>query len=233
MNPENLIPPSSSPSPPSRAWLGYVLPIVVFMAFTWIEGQAAKSLYPWLYMVKAIAVTVTLLLFRQSWRRDIRFDGRALVWGIVVGLVVFAEWVLIEKYIRYPHFGPARVSYNPFDQIANPAERSLFLAVRFYGLSLMVPVMEELFWRGFLLRYLTKPEWETLPIGAFSWGAFAIVAVGFALSHPEWLVALICAVAYGLLLRQTKSLFACIVAHGVTNFVLGLYIVAAHQWALW
>ena len=54
-----------------------------------------------------------------------------------------------------------------------------------------------------------------------------------ALSHPEWLAAALCAVAYGLLLRQTRSLFACVVAHGVTNFALGLYVIAAHQWQLW
>ena len=101
------------------------------------------------------------------------------------------------------------------------------------GLTLMVPLMEELFWRSFLIRIITKPEWQEMNPWDFSWMAFGAVAGLFALAHPEWLAAVICAVLYGLLLRQTKSLFACFVAHAVTNGLLGIYVLSGGHWALW
>jgi CAAX prenyl protease-like protein len=126
-----------------------------------------------------------------------------------------------------------RVAFNPFSAIDSTYLRGLFLACRFYGLVIMVPVMEELFWRSFALRYLTDADFTKIPVGAFSWTAFAMVAVAFGISHPEWLVAIIAACAYALLLRWTQSLFACVVAHSVTNLALGIYVIAAEDWMYW
>ena len=96
-----------------------------------------------------------------------------------------------------------------------------------------MPLTEELFWRSFLLRYITNPEFRKLRADEFSWGAFWVVAAMFAVSHPEWLAAFICAAAYGLLLRKTKSLFACVIAHSVTNFTLGVYVLISQDWKYW
>jgi CAAX prenyl protease-like protein len=97
----------------------------------------------------------------------------------------------------------------------------------------MDPVMEEIFWRSFGLRYATTPEFTSLPIGSFSWQGFAIVAALFGAAHPEWLVAVLCAAAYALLLRYTRSLFACVIAHAVTNLSLGLYVLTTGHWRFW
>ena len=97
----------------------------------------------------------------------------------------------------------------------------------------MVPVMEEIFWRSFLLRWITDPDFTKLKVGEFSWSAFAVVAGIFAISHPEWLAAAIFAAMMALLLKRTGSLFACIVAHGFTNLLLGIYVMQTHSWMLW
>lgn len=216
---------------PPRAWVGYVVPMAVFIGLTVLEGQFPKY-YPLLYILKALLVTACLIVFRAP-MVDIRFDWRVLLPAVLVGALVFAEWVWLDKWIPYPHLGK-RVAYNPFVEIPDPGMRALFLFTRFYGLALMVPVMEELFWRSFLLRYITEPDdFQRIPVGQFSWMAFGIVAVAFGVSHPEWLVAVICAAAYGLLLKQTRSLFACVVAHGVTNLMLGIYVITMHDWRFW
>lgn len=214
----------------SRDWIAYVAPMVVFVILTFLEPQFPKQ-YVWLTIGKALAVSATLIVCRSAWR-DIRFDARMILPGLLVGLAVFAEWVLIDKGIPYPHLG-TRTAFNPFLAIADPTQRALFLAFRFFGLVLLVPVMEELFWRSFLLRYITTPDYATLPIGEFSWTAFAVVAALFGLAHPEWLVAVICACAYGLLLRRTRSLFACVLAHATTNLALGLYVLLTRDWRYW
>jgi CAAX prenyl protease-like protein len=109
-----------------------------------------------------------------------------------------------------------------------------FLALRFYGLVLMVPVMEEVFWRSFLLRFATDlDDFKRVPIGTFSTTAFFVSSAMFAAAHSEWLVAFICAAAYAYLYRVTRSLFACIVAHSVTNLALGIYILITGDWKYW
>jgi len=205
--------------------------MAAFMVLTAAESWVSKGDYVWLYLVKVVIVTVALVGFRTP-LKDIRPKARVLVPALLVGLAVFVEWVLLDKWIPYPHLGH-RTSLDPFTAIEAPALRSLFLAARFYGLVVMVPVMEELFWRSFLLRYFTNPDFIKLPVGSFSWESFGIVAVGFGLSHSEWLVAVICACAYALLLRQTRSVFACIVAHGTTNLALGIYVMLTHDWVYW
>lgn len=212
-------------------WVAYVAPIAAFIALTTVESSASKAYYVWIYSAKVIVVTAILVWFKKPWK-DIQPNARLLLPAILVGFLVFIEWVALDKWISYPHLG-SRTGLNPFSTIAVPALRHLFLVVRFYGLAVMVPVMEELFWRSFLLRYFSNSDFTKLPIGEFSWRAFWIVAVGFGLAHPEWLVAVICACIYALLLRQTKSLFACIVAHSTTNLALGIYVLLSQDWIYW
>ncbi len=216
----------------SRAWIGYVAPMVAFLGITALEGSAPKQ-YIWIYIAKAVLVTALLIAGRSTWKREVKWNGPMLLLGTVVGLACFAGWVLIDPLTPHFKFLGTRTEYNPFKEIADPTVRALFLAVRFYGLALVVPVMEELFWRSFLLRWITDQDFEKLPVGTFSWGAFAIVAAGFGVAHPEWLVAILFACAMALLLRQSRSLFACIVAHGVTNLALGIWVIVTHNWKYW
>lgn len=212
-------------------WLAYVTPMAAFMVLTAVESSVSKAYYVWLYLAKVVVVTAALVAFRAP-LKDIRPKANILVPAVLVGLLVFVQWILLDKAIPYPHLGE-RTSLDPFSAIEGTTLRFVFLTARFYGLVFMVPVMEELFWRSFLLRYLTDPDFTKLPVGAFSWGSFLLVAVAFGLAHSEWLVAIICACAYALLLRQTRSLFACIVAHAVTNLALGVYVILSHDWVYW
>ncbi len=229
--PESNPPSSAESAPSSRLWLAYVAPMAAFLALTGLEGATPRGWYVGLYLAKVGLVSLLLVVYRAAWR-DIRPSGRAGLLGLLIGLAVFAEWVALDKIIPYPHLG-SRTALDPFAALPSPGVRAAFLAARLFGLAVMVPVMEELFWRSFLLRYVTNPNWSALPIGTFSWGAFALVAGAFGLAHPEWLVAVICAVAYGLLLRQTRSLFACVIAHATTNLALGLYVLLTHDWRYW
>jgi len=193
------------------SWMAYVLPVVVFGLMTALEGYAPREYYPWIYLAKVIVVTIVLVACRRSWG-DMRPTIDVLPIAVLVGLAVFVQWVALDKLIAYPHIG-TRTALNPFTDIESPTARLVFLAARFYGLVLLVPLMEEVFWRSFLLRYITDPDFTKLQQGTFSMTAFAVVAVTFAISHTEWLAAIITACAYALLLRHTRSLFACFIAH--------------------
>ena len=107
--------------------------------------------------------------------------------------------------------------------------------MRFLGLVVVVPIVEELFYRGFLLRFVTDmDDFQARAAGnIFCPGASRCNVVLFALSHPEWLAAAIFALALCLLLRWTKNFSTCILAHGVTNLLLGVYILHTAQWQYW
>jgi CAAX prenyl protease-like protein len=90
-----------------------------------------------------------------------------------------------------------------------------------------------LFWRAFLIRYLTNTDFTTVRTGQFSAMAFWLVAAFSGLVHPEWLVAVVASAAYSWLLRRTGSLFATVMAHAVTNAALGIYVLLSHDWQYW
>jgi CAAX protease family protein len=216
----------------AEGWWTYGAPFVLFGLLTMVEGYTPVRWYPVVYFVKMAAVTISLVLAGAA-RREISPSTRGLALSALLGLAVFAGWVAIDTWVPYPHLGH-RVAFDPFTALRQPSWAApAFLCVRFYGLVLLVPVMEELFMRSFLLRYFTNSDFERVPIGSFSLTAFWIVAGLSALSHPEWLVAIIASCAYALLLRRTRSLFQAVAAHAMTNAALGLYVVLSGDWKYW
>ena len=211
-------------------WLPYVLPMAVFLGVTFLEGQSPAN-YVWIYFAKIIAVAAALFWARPTWS-DIKWEPKLIPLGVVLGLLLFVVWVGIEKMVHYPHLGD-RSAFDPWQKISDPGLRSAFIAVRFFGLVALVPFMEELFWRSFGLRYATQTDFRSLPIGKFSMTGAVITCAVFGLAHPEWIPAIIFAAAMTVLVARTKSIFACIVAHAVTNLALGIYVVNQGAWSLW
>jgi CAAX prenyl protease-like protein len=209
----------------------YWAPIIVFGIFTAFEPYASAALYPVVYSAKLAAVIGALVWARET-LTPIRPTRVILAPAILVGLAVFGQWILLDKFVAYPHFG-TRASFNPFNELHSHLGISTFVAVRLVGLICVVPVMEEVFWRGFLLRAFTRYDIEQTPVEKFSLRAFCLVTLAFGFVHPEWLVALIAGAAYAWLLRSSRSLFAVILAHSVTNAALGAYILMTGDWHYW
>lgn len=215
-----------------QPWLPYAAPLILFVLLTSAESSLGTSLYPLAYAAKVLIVTVAAFLAREVWA-DLRPRGRDLVPAVLVGLAVCVLWIGLDRWPGYPHLG-TRQAYNPFEAIPDPVQRTLFLAARFYGLVLLVPLVEELFWRDFLLRFLsTREDFRTRLPEQFNLEAAALSGAAFAFSHPEWLAALVTAAAYTALLRWRRSVFACVVAHAVTNLCLGLYVLQTGEWKYW
>ena len=107
------------------------------------------------------------------------------------------------------------------------------IAVRFIGAAMVVPILEELFWRSFLLRYIINPDFKQVALGTFSWFSFVAVVILFGLEHHRLIQGMIAGAIYTALVVRQKSLRGCIVAHGVTNLGLGIYVLATQSWAFW
>jgi len=215
----------------ARPWLPYVAPMALFLGLTFAEGEFPDQ-YLLLYIAKVIVVLFTLILFRSTWR-EITFDAKWIAPSVVIGIVLCAVWIGIEKNLPYKHFLGVRTAFDPFSEIGNDGMRALFFGFRFFGLVLLVPVMEEIFWRSFLLRFISRPDFLSLRVGEFTMNALLIGSALFGLSHPEWLPAVIFALVISLWLKYTKSLFACILVHLVTNLALGIWVVTQRDWVFW
>ncbi len=213
-------------------WFPYTAPFVLFLILTSVEARFV-GLYPWLYALKIVLVSGLLVFLRPS-LGETRPQARGVGLALALGVVLVFAWVGIDRWTPHLAFLGGRVGYDPFREIHSVMGRAAFLAVRFFGLVVVVPIIEETFYRGFLLRFVTDPDhWRRVPLGTFTLSALTVNGIVFALSHPEWLAALVFAGAMCGLLARTKNLFACIVAHGVTNLLLGLYVIHFHQWQYW
>ncbi|HEX5070077.1 MAG TPA: CAAX prenyl protease-related protein [Vicinamibacterales bacterium] len=222
--------PASSAALRQPRALDYWVPMVAFGLFTWFEPYLTAQQFPVAYVVKAVVVTACVFIFRGP-LSEIRVQPAVVLPSVLIGLIVFVLWVGIDQYVPYQHLG-SRTAFDPSPMRGSPGWIA-FLAVRLYGLVLLVPVIEEILWRSFLLRFLTQADFRQLAVGTFSASALWWMVAGSAVSHPEWLVAAIASLIYALWLRRTRSLFASIVAHATTNAALGIYVISTGSWQYW
>jgi membrane protease YdiL (CAAX protease family) len=127
-----------------------------------------------------------------------------------------------------------RSAYNPLLYLSDqPALAWIFLAIRFVGLALVVPVIEEFFLRGFLMRFVVHEKWWLVPFGSVTRAALIVGTAVPMLMHPgELLAAFVWFSMVSWLMVRTKNIWDCVMAHAVTNFLLGVYVVMFNQWQL-
>ncbi len=166
-----------------------------------------------MYPLQTALCGAMLFYYRREYPRG--FGPVAALWGIVVGIVVLALWIAPQAVF---HAAPRLDGFNP-TLVRSAGLYQTTVALRFVRLVIVVPLVEEIFWRGFLLRFLVKEDFLSLPFGAWTPLSFGVVTVGFMLEHhlPDWPAALVTGILYNLVAVRTRSLPACVLAHALTN----------------
>ena len=219
-----------------RPWpsVAYVLPFAVFLVFVEFQKYSlidAAVEYP----LRVAVLSAVLLLFSRH-VIDLRSVQR--LESVIVGLGVFVIWIgpdiLFPAYRQHWLFQNALtgrlVSPLPESVLTSP----LVLWSRIIRAVLLVPIIEELFWRAWLMRWLISPKFQHVPLGAYNRMAFWTTALLFASEHgPYWDVGLVAGIVYNWWMVRTRSLGDCILAHAVTNACLCGYIVATRHWEYW
>lgn len=217
------------------ATLAYVAPFAAYVGLMAVEKAAALPA-EWFYPIRLAAATAVLLAFSRGY---LSFRVSRWLPSVLVGIAVFLIWIGPDVI-----FGPGyRRSWLFENSLTGVAKGSLaahlqisagFIVVRILGSMVLVPIVEELFWRGWMMRWLIHKEFLKVPLGEYSAQAFWIVAVLFASEHgPYWEVGLAAGVIYNWWLVRTRTLGDCMLAHAVTNGLLGIYVVSAGQWQYW
>ncbi|MBK7764886.1 MAG: CAAX prenyl protease-related protein [Sulfuritalea sp.] len=216
--------------------LGRILPFVVYIGLLAATPYLREALPAgwdgrWLYAVQIAAVVLALAWFARGYEelRGFTLGWRDGLEALAVGVVVFVLWINLDF--------PWAMQGEPgagFDPRTAAGDIDWTLAVlRILGAAAVVPIMEELFWRSFILRFIDKPDFMELPPASASWRALAISSVLFAVEHFQWLAGLIAGLAYGALYMRSQTLWSPILAHAVTNLLLGLWVVATGAWSFW
>jgi CAAX prenyl protease-like protein len=228
---------SAQPRSDMRKLIAFTLPMAVFVILLGVTGAGNRPesvswfSYPayWTYPAQTIICGALLFWFR----RDYELGPPRQVWfAFLVGVFVFVIWIAPQQFFG---FQPRLVGFDPDLFAAQPSLYWGTVVLRFLRLVVVVPLLEEIFWRGFFLRYLVNERFTTVAIGTFSWLSFLAVTIvfGFAHSRADWIAALICGALYNVVAYRTRSLTSCVVAHATTNLLLGVWIMQTRQWGFW
>ena len=215
----------------------FTLPVVAFLillavgkAIRQVDGASwFDSPEYWIYPAQTIFCGVLLIRF---WREYEFRAARRIIFSAAIALLVFALWISPQTLLGFP---PRLDGFNPEIFAGQQAAYWTTIIFRFLRLVVVVPLVEEIFWRGFLLRYLISEQFYAIPVGTFSWLSFAVVTIGFGLAHSQadWIPALITGALYNCVAYRTKNLGSCVATHAMTNLLLGLWIMKTGQWGFW
>ena len=215
-----------------------IIPFAVFIAFILLQSVAGEWLLStgldtrWFYPARTIAVALLLLAF---WRHYTELHGFAGITGrrisvaFVAGIVVFLLWINLD-------FEWASLSKPTAFDPTQPDGSGLawgFVFFRVLGLAVVVPVMEELFWRSFLLRWIDQHAFLAKDPAKVGVRAILICSLLFASEHNLWFAGLLAGLVYCLVYVRGGHLWLPIISHATTNAVLGWWILATGQWQFW
>ncbi len=197
----------------------YLLPLLAVLLGTML-GAAFTTDFPLLYPVRIVLGSLTLAVFFGTYRQLFQRPD----WGraILVGLAVYAVWIALVK------SAPADTVWP----LLSPALAWTWVAIRVLGSSIVVPLVEELAFRGYLQRRLQAEDFDTVEPARTGWLALLGSSILFGLLHQDWLAAVLAGLAYGLLYRK-GGLSECTIAHGVTNFAISIQVLTLGHWSLW
>lgn len=221
---------------PKGSWLtvAYVLPFAVFLGF--LALQKYFPLPPNLeFTVRDLLLAGVLFGFS---RHVIELRPSRLLETLILGIAVFIIWVgpdlLFPTYRQHWLFQNSMLGQLTVTIPGRVLQRPAVLWPRVLQAVIFVPILEELFWRAWLMRWLISSHFEKVPLGTYQAGSFWITAILFASEHgPYWDVGLAAGIAYNWWMIRTRSLADCILAHAVTNGCLCWYVVATHRWEYW
>lgn len=216
-----------------------VIPFAVYILFLAVDQPLSDVLMGagfdvrWLYAFRAGCVALLLMLLWRSYAElswPVAMQAHAWLVSLFAGMAVFILWIL-----PYPDWATLSGGGGGFDP-TRPGDGGIdpvLVAIRISGAALVVPLMEELFWRSCIMRWLDRQDFTGLDPARVSWRAFAITAVLFAFEHTLWLAGLLAGAAFGWLYVKYRNLWAPIVAHAVTNGMLGFWVVQTGAWKYW
>jgi exosortase E/protease (VPEID-CTERM system) len=206
-----------------EATTAYLLPFIGLMVGSIAMSAAAPHDRP-IYILKAALVALALWLCRGSytgWQRKI--SGTAIIAGLLVG----AGWIATT-----PSAALSGEGLGQWLMVIGPELAVAWLMVRGIGTIILVPVAEELAFRGYLYRRIIARDFFAVSPQTLSWTALAISSVLFGILHDRWLAGLLAGAVFGIIMLRTGRLSDAVVAHATANALIFGWALTWKQWGL-
>ena len=198
----------------------FVGPIVVFTGVGLVTGLAATTAFDPRYGWRAVAAGLALIAANAATReRGLALADRnasgAPATAIALGVIAYGIWMPLA---------PSPVSRALVEGLGNlpTAEAGLWVGLRVLGAVIVVPWVEELAFRGYLLRRLKHRAFERVPFGGFRLGPAIGAAVAFAAVHEAVFAGALVGVVYAYAMAHGRRLRDAVIAHGTTNALIVL-----------
>jgi len=206
-------------------------PFGMFIAMLMLTSLSAAGDVGWLVVARGVLVALALAWFWSSYgelRDARRVSASGWLVAVLAGLAIFVAWI----YVNYDWaVSTQRAGFDP--RFSDGSVDWTKAILRLVGLGLVVPVMEELFWRSFLLRWIERRDFLAFDPGHVGVRAFVVTTLLFALEHDRWFAGLLAGVVYNALYMRFGNLWVPICAHATTNCVLGAWILWTGNWHFW
>lgn len=221
----------------TAAVMARVAPFAVFILLLALDPLVSSAMTGfgmdgrWSYAIRAALVAAMLAWWWRQYSELSRpgsVPASTWILAMLVGLLVFVVWIM-----PYPTWAMLGQGAG-FDARGANGDIDLPLAlVRLAGASLLVPVMEELFWRSFLMRWIDQSDFLSLKPMQVTLRALVMSSALFAVEHTLWLAGLLAGLAYGALYMISRQLWVPVLSHATTNAALGLYVLHSGVWRYW
>lgn len=209
-----------------------VVPYILIVLVTVVQDSFEGPVRYWAYVLKILIGAWCI----WEVRKEVAEARWAFSWeAVVVGVLVCVMWVGLDPY--YPKIEFLFKAGNPWNPMKEFGEGSalgiFFVAARTLGSALVVPPIEEAFYRSFLYRWLVRTDFKNLPLGYRHGLSFVVTSLVFGLAHYQWFAGVLCGMAYQYLVIRKNRLGDAITAHAITNFLLGVWIYWKGDWKFW
>lgn len=208
----------------SNEALALMGPMLMLLLAIILTGAASAD-FDWLYPFKVIATSFVLWRFRQYYKT---YDWTVGWQSFAIGAGVFVMWVFLAP---LGHNGGPDLQHQLQQQSSLAA--GVWLLFRIIGSTVTVPLAEELAFRGYLMRKLVSPEFQSIRFGQLTWFAFIVSSVLFGLMHGAWLAGTLAGMAYAYAVHRRGRITEAIYAHMTTNALIAGYVLLFDQWWLW
>jgi CAAX protease family protein len=204
-----------------------------FIAFSARHGfvSLGDTALHYLYPIRTLIVACLLFTYKKEFSeltlRDLANIPVTLsICGL--GLLVFTLWIRMDWTLGVTRRPPG---FNP-ELLPRDMQFAMIL-LRVAGAVLVVPFMEELFWRSFLIRYIIDRDFQKVPLGTFTWPSFLLTVLLFGIEHNFFLAGMMAGAILNLILYKTRSIAQCVLAHAITNLAIAIYVLFTGKWQFW
>jgi exosortase E/protease (VPEID-CTERM system) len=204
----------------------YLIPAMAIIATAMVTSAFSPG-FDGYYPARVIAVMVAFLIYRRSYTElHLKWSWEALA----TGCGVFVLWMVMERYGATASSG---TSIRSGLASLPPGWATAWLIFRVVGSVLMVPLAEELAFRGYLTRRLIAADFQSIPPGRMTWWSFLGSSLLFGMLHGRWFAGTLAGMAYALAYRRRGELADAVLAHGVTNGLIAITVLTTGSWSLW